>query len=133
MAHLTVEMSRTVADSLDAAGLCEALHQAMADASIFPLAGIRVRAYVADAFAMADNHPDNGFVAMTLSVGHGRSKPALASAGDKVFAAAKQHMSSWLAAPHFGLTLEIREIDKDLTWKANTIRPRLLADKGTED
>ncbi len=132
MAHLFVEMSDTVARSIDADGLCNALHQAMVETGIFPLAGIRVRAYRAEACAMADKHPGNGFVALTLSVGHGRTKADLAAAGDNIFAAAKQHLSDWLGSQYFGLSLEIREIDPDLTWKANTIRPRLSAENGSE-
>jgi 5-carboxymethyl-2-hydroxymuconate isomerase len=133
MAHLMIEMSDTVACSIDAAGLCDAVHQAMVESAIFPLAGIRVRAYRAEACAMADKHPENGFVAMTLSVGHGRTKEVLAAAGEQVFAAAKRNLQGWLAGPYFGLTLEIREIDPELTWKANTIRPRLLAKKGSQE
>jgi 5-carboxymethyl-2-hydroxymuconate isomerase len=133
MAHLMIEMSDTVARSIDASGLCDALHQGMVETRIFPLAGIRVRAYRAEACAMADKHPENGFVAMTLSVGHGRTKEVLAAAGEGVFAAAKQYLSSWLAGSYFGLTLEIREIDPDLTWKANTIRPRLMAAKESQE
>jgi 5-carboxymethyl-2-hydroxymuconate isomerase len=128
-----IEMSDTVARSIDVSSLCDALHQGMVEAGIFPLAGIRVRAYRTEAFAMADKHPENGFVAMTLSVGHGRTKEVLAAAGEKVFAAGKQYLSSWLAGPYFGLTLEIREIDPDLTWKANTIRPRLMAANGSQE
>lgn len=133
MAHLMIEMSGTVARSIDASGLCDALHQAMVKTGIFPLAGIRVRAYRAEACAMADKHPENGFVAMTLSVGHGRTKEVLAAAGEQIFAVAKQYLNTWLAGPYFGLTLEIREIDPDLTWKANTIRPRLMAAKGSQE
>ncbi len=132
MAHLFVEMSDNVARSINAEGLCNALHYAMVETGIFPLAGIRVRAYRTEAFAMADKHPGNGFVAMTLSVGHGRTKDVLAAAGDLIFTAAKGFLSVWLAGQHFGLTLEIREIDSDLSWKANTMRPRLLAELGPE-
>jgi 5-carboxymethyl-2-hydroxymuconate isomerase len=133
MAHLMIEMSDTVARSIEVAGLCDALHQAMVETGMFPLAGIRVRAYRAEACAMADKRPENGFVAMTLSVGHGRTKEVLAAAGDQVFSAAKQCLHGWLAGPYFGLTLEIREIDRDLTWKANTIRPRLMAAKESQE
>jgi 5-carboxymethyl-2-hydroxymuconate isomerase len=132
MAHLIVEMSDTVAGSTDSDELCEALHRGMVETGIFPLAGIRVRAYRADACAIADEHPSNGFVALTLIVGHGRTKADLAVAGEIVFTAAKQHLHDWLSEQFFGLSLEIREIDPDLTWKANTIRPRLLAEKGSE-
>ena len=132
MAHLIVEMSDTVARSIDNDDLCDGLHQGMIQTGIFPLAGIRVRAYRAAACAIADKHPSNGFVALTLIVGHGRTKADLAAAGEIVFAAAKQHLRDWLAEHYFGLSLEIREIDPDLTWKSNTIRPRLLAEKGSE-
>lgn len=132
MAHLFVEMSNSVASSINTGELCDALHQAMVESGIFPLAGIRVRAFRAEASAIADRHPENGFVAMTLSVGHGRTKDVLAAAGELVFAAAKGQLSDWLAGQYFGLTLEIREIDPDLSWKANTMRPRLLAELGPE-
>ena len=132
MAHLIVEMSDTVARSIDSDGLCGALHEGMVETGIFPLAGIRVRAYRAEAFAMADKHPDNGFVALTLSVGHGRTKADLAAAGEIIFAAAKQHLHDWLGGQYFGLSLEIREIDPDLSWIVNTMRPRLLAELGPE-
>ena len=131
MAHLMIEMSNSVARSIYVADLCDALHQAMVETGIFPLAGIRVRAYRAEACAIADRHPENGFVAMTLSVGHGRTKEVLAAAGELIFAASRQPLQSWLAGPYFGLTLEIREIDPNLTWKANTIRPRLVAATGS--
>jgi len=133
MAHVMIEMSDTVARSIDAAGLCDAVHQAMVETGIFPLAGIRVRAFRAEACAMADKHPENGFVAMTMSVGHGRAKDVLAAAGEQVFAAARRALHGWLAGPYFGLTLEIREIDPDLTWKANTIRPRLVAEMRSQE
>ena len=133
MPHLIVEMSGTVALSIDSDGLCEALHEGMVETGVFPLEGIRVRAYRADACAIADGHVKNGFVAMTLVVGHGRTKVVLAAAGETVFTAAKRYLSDWLGDQYFGLSLEIREIDPELTWKANTIRPRLLAAKGTEE
>lgn len=132
MAHLIAEMSDSVGRSIECDALCAALHQGMVETAIFPLAGIRVRAYRAEACAIADKHPDNGFVALTMSVGHGRTKAELHAAGEIVFAAAKQQLSDWLAGQYFGLSLEIREIDPELTWKANTIRPRLLAEKGSE-
>jgi 5-carboxymethyl-2-hydroxymuconate isomerase len=132
MAHLIVELSDSVARSIDVDRLCAALHQGMVDTGIFPLAGIRVRTYRAIAVAMADQHPDNGFVAMSLSVGHGRTKQALSAAGDIIYAAAAHDLSEWLAGQYFGLSFEIREIDPALSWKTNTLRPRLLAELGSE-
>jgi len=132
MAHLIIELSENVAGSLDVGALCERMRGALVEAAIFPIAGIRVRAYCAQACAIADRHERNGFAAMTLVVGHGRTKADLAGAGDTVFAAAREVFADWLADAYFGLSLEIREIDPDLTWKANTIRPRLQAQQASE-
>jgi len=133
MAHLIVECSELVAQSLSLTELCEQLHAAMVECGIFPIAGIRVRAYQPAASSIADLHRQNGFVAMTLVAGHGRTSAELKSAGDIVFARAKESLGNWLADDYFALSLEIREIDPELTWKANTIRPRLLAQTGKKD
>lgn len=127
MAHLIVECSDKVAQGIALEGLCDHLHGAMVASGIFPLEGIRVRAYVPLAVAIADRHGDNGFVALTLIVGHGRTREQLAAAGEIIFAAARDYFPAWLAGGHFALSLELREIDPVLTWKDNTIRPRLRA------
>jgi len=127
MAHLIIECSQTVAQSLSLDELCNHLHRAMVDCGIFPIEGIRVRAYCAQACAIADLHAANGFVALTVNVGHGRAQEQLSKAGDTIFAAAQGFLTAWRADGYFALSLELREIDPVLTWKENTIRPRLRA------
>lgn len=105
--------------------LCRAAHDAMIAAGIFPLAGIRIRAYRADHWIVADGLDENDFLAMTLSVGAGRTKEALKTAGDLIFAAAREVLAEPLATPHFALSLEIRVIDPDLSWKETPIHARL--------
>ncbi|WP_407493595.1 5-carboxymethyl-2-hydroxymuconate Delta-isomerase [Pseudooceanicola sp. MF1-13] len=105
--------------------LCRAIYDAMKAAGIFPLAGIRVRAFCADVAIVADDVPENDFVAMTLSVGAGRSTEVLKAAGDQIFQAAQTALADRLAAPHFALSLEIREINSDLSWKDTPIHARL--------
>ncbi|GKY86716.1 5-carboxymethyl-2-hydroxymuconate Delta-isomerase [Sinisalibacter aestuarii] len=125
MAHLKIEYSAGVEG--DIAGVCRAGHRAMLEAGIFPVAGIRVRAYRADHAIVADGLPENGFVAMTVSVGAGRSTEALRQAGDAIFAAVQAALSGPLATEHFALSLEIRVIDPDLSWKDTPIHRRLSA------
>ena len=72
MPHLRVEYSIGLASRADIPALCRALHGAMADCGVFPLAGIRVRAFAADVAIVADGLPENDFAAMELSVGAGR-------------------------------------------------------------
>ena len=128
MPHLKLEYSPGLEALANIQALCDVLHAAMSTTGIFPLAGIRVRAHRCDAASVADRHPDNHFLAMELSVGAGRSKPVLAEAGEAVFAVARDTLADLLDSPHFALSLEIREIDPDLSWKANPIHARLEAE-----
>ena len=89
------------------------------------LAGIRVRAYRADHAIVADGLAENAFVAMTLSVGAGRSTDALKAAGDAVFAAGRAALADLLSTEHFAFSLEVREIHPDLSWKDTPIHARL--------
>ncbi|MZR12479.1 5-carboxymethyl-2-hydroxymuconate isomerase [Maritimibacter sp. DP07] len=129
MAHLSIEYSRGLADRADIAALCRALHAAMIDTGIFPLAGIRVRAHAADHAVVADGLDDNDFGALTLAVGAGRTTEALKAAGDVIFAAAKSALAGPLATEHFALSLEIRVIDPSLSWKDTPIHARLSGRK----
>ncbi|MGL4281190.1 MAG: 5-carboxymethyl-2-hydroxymuconate Delta-isomerase [Albidovulum sp.] len=125
MAHLSIEYSPGLEARTDVQALCRALHRAMVGSGIFPLAGIRVRAHRADHAIVADGLPENDFAALTLAVGTGRTKDDLRRAGDAIFAAAQTALSGPLSAPHFALSLEIRVIDPELSWKDTPIHARL--------
>ncbi|HSF91573.1 MAG TPA: 5-carboxymethyl-2-hydroxymuconate Delta-isomerase [Paracoccaceae bacterium] len=127
MPHLHIEYSPGLERRTSIADLCRILHAAMLDAEIFPIAGIRVRAFKADFSIVADGLVENDFLAMTLSVGAGRSTEALKAAGDKLFKAAQSALAPELATPHFALSLEIRIINPDLSWKDTPIHTRLSA------
>lgn len=125
MPHLRIEYSQGLAQRADIAVLCRSLHDAMVGTGIFPLAGIRVRAFAADHAIVADGLPENDFAALTLSVGAGRDKQALADAGVAIMAAAEAALAGPLATPHFALSLEVLVIDPDLSWKNTPIHARL--------
>ena len=125
MPHLSIEYSPTLERRADVEGLCRALHQVLLEIETFPNAGIRIRAHKADHAIVADGHPENDFVALTLSVGAGRETAALKAAGDALFAAAQADLSDLLSIPHFALSLEIRVIDPELSWKDTPIHARL--------
>ncbi|WP_136065333.1 5-carboxymethyl-2-hydroxymuconate Delta-isomerase [Modicisalibacter radicis] len=125
MPHLHIEYSPGVERHVDMAAVCRAAWAVMKESDLFPLAGIRVRAFAADHCIVADDHPDNDFVAMTLSVGAGRETAALEAAGERLFAAVRDALAVPLATPHFALSLEIREIDAALSWKDTPIHTRL--------
>jgi len=122
--HMHIEYSKGI-DTQQVEALCRAVHASMIEAGIFPLAGIRIRAHRADVSIVADDHPGNDFVAMTLTVGAGRSTGALKDAGDLIFSTAQSALATRLSEPHLALSLEIRVSDPALSWKDTPIHARL--------
>lgn len=125
MPHLVVQYSINLDASTDVQELCSTLNRVMAETGLFPLGGIRVRAQACTAYAIADLDRKNGFADMVLRMGAGRSEADRKRAGEAIMAAAKAHFHAQLEEPHFALSLEVIEIDPDLSWKVNSIHPRL--------
>ncbi|MGO4334156.1 5-carboxymethyl-2-hydroxymuconate Delta-isomerase [Labrys sp. KB_33_2] len=125
MPHLTVEYSGNLEGRVEIGALCDRLHAAILATGLFELGAIRVRALKADHFTIADHLPENAFVDLNFRIGHGRSADEKKRTGEALFAAAGEVLAALFATPHFALSLEIREIDPELSWKRNAIHPRL--------
>ncbi|WP_376703048.1 5-carboxymethyl-2-hydroxymuconate Delta-isomerase [Mesorhizobium sp. ISC25] len=125
MPHFTAEYSGNLDQVVDMAAFCECIRVAMLDTGLFELGAVRVRALRAQAYAIADALPQNGFVDMSLRIGAGRSAQDKQRAGELIFEAATEFFAAQFATAHFALSLEIREIDPTLSWKRNSIHPRL--------
>jgi 5-carboxymethyl-2-hydroxymuconate isomerase len=127
MPHLSIEHSANLADKADIAELCRELHEVMVNAGPFEKGGIRVRAFSAAHYAIADLHADNCFVDLNLRIGKGRSLEEKKQVGDALIERAQAVLASLFETEHFALSLEIREIDAELSWKRNTIHKRIRA------
>ncbi len=125
MPHFTIEYSANLDAAVDMSEFCATILKAALGTGMFETGAVRVRAIRCDAYAIADQLPENGFLDMSLRMGAGRSIEAKAAIGDAVFAAAEAFLKPQLATPHFALSFEIREINPDLSWKRNAIHPRL--------
>jgi 5-carboxymethyl-2-hydroxymuconate isomerase len=123
--HLTIEYSSNLEASSNVGELCKVLSKTLFETKLFELGAIRVRAYRADAYVVADDLPQNTFLDASLRIGVGRSVDDKKHVGEALFAALTKFFSPQLATPHFALSLEIREIDANLSWKKNSIHPRL--------
>ena len=125
MPHLSIQYSPQLDDSHDMGALCHALSDAIIETALFPVAGIRVRAFRAEYESVADRHPDNAFVAMQMFIGQGRTLEEQQRAGAHIYAAAEAFFADRLSAPYFMLSMEIFENQADVSWKRNTVHPRL--------
>ena len=92
--------------------------------------GLRTRTERRDHYRIADGHPDNAFVHVTLRIAHGRSLEVRKAAGDLLFAALCRELQPLVERRPLAISFEISEIDPVLTYKAGNIR-EYMARRGT--
>ncbi len=122
---MTIEYSANLDAGVDMAGLCTLVSRTILETGLFEPGAVRVRAFRAEAYAIADLLPENGFIDMNFRIGKGRSAEEKKRTGEAIFAAVSEYLAALFTTPHFALSLEIREIDAELSWKKNAIHPRL--------
>ncbi|PBC03435.1 5-carboxymethyl-2-hydroxymuconate Delta-isomerase [Mesorhizobium sp. WSM3860] len=125
MPHMAIEYSANLDAKVEMSELCALVSRIILETGLFEPGAVRVRAVRADAYAIADRLPENSFIDMNFRIGKGRSTEEKERAGEAIFTAVTDHLASLFATPHFALSLEIREIDAELSWKKNAIHPRL--------
>ena len=121
MAHIVIEYSANLRGQFDLDGFLGAVHGAALATGVFPIGGIRTRAYEAQHYVIADANPDNAFVHISLRVGHGRDVDTRKRACEAVFAVACQQLGDVFERLPLGIALEMQEIDPVLTFKKNNL------------
>jgi 5-carboxymethyl-2-hydroxymuconate isomerase len=129
MPHIIIEYSANLEERMDLPGLINKLHLTTVGMEVFSLAAARTRAERRDDYRIADNNPENGFVHVIVRIGHGRSLEVKQQAGQVIFKALCEHLQPIYDTAPLGITLEIQEIDPDLSWRKNNLHER-LAKKG---
>jgi len=122
MPHLIIEYSANLDDDIDIDDLVRALHQTAAGIDALPTAGIRVRAARREHYRIADGHPDNSFINVTLRIAEGRPLEVQKEAGEALFATLKTFVSSTYNKRPMALSFEIQEIKPETRWKQGNIR-----------
>lgn len=130
MPHLIIDYSANLDDAVDMAAFCDHMRRAMIQVEVFPAAGVRVRAIAADHYSIADGNPDHGYIDMSIRLRGGRPIDAKTQATQQLFEAAEHFLAPVMASRSLALSLEMRDIDPDLSPKAGTIRQYLKEDFG---
>ena len=110
MPHLTIEYSVNIEQDVDIATLCTVMRDAMVETGIFPLGGIRVRAFPCRAYVIADGQPRYGYVHMICRVGHGRDEATRLAAAKVLYSAAEAFLKPAVADRPFALSLDLDEL-----------------------
>jgi 5-carboxymethyl-2-hydroxymuconate isomerase len=115
MPHLVILYTPNLEADTDMSALCRTLADTMltvkdeAGKPVFPIGGVRVLAYPAAHFAVADSQRDYAFAYLNVRMARGRSDVARRNAGDALTAAIQAHFAPVLARRPVGLTLQIDE------------------------
>ena len=128
MPHFWIEYSGNLEEAADISGLCEAIRAEAAQIDTFPLPGIRVRACRVDHYAIADGDPKHGFVDISIRLRGGRPLDVRKDATSRIFEAARMFLAPVMEARSVALSLEMRDIDPDLSPKTGTTRDHLETD-----
>ena len=121
MAHIVIEYSANLRGQFDLDGFLKAVHEAALATGVFPIGGIRTRAYEAQHYIIADAHPANAFVHISLKVGHGREVDIRKRACEAIFNVACRQLAEAYERLPLGIALEMQEIDPVLTFKKNNL------------
>ena len=124
MPHIIAEYSANLEDRLDVQALVADLHQAAIDSAVADLVAIRTRAVRREHFRVADGNPANGFVHIVARMRRGRTAEQRKALGQALLAAADKRLASVYPTHPIGLTVEVHEIDPDMTFRRNTLRER---------
>ena len=127
MPHLTIEYSAILDADVDMAAFCAAMRDAMVETGIFPLGGIRVRAFPCQTYVIADGDPAHAYLHMICRVGSGRDEEVRLKAADHLYTAAEAHLKPRVSTP-FALSLDLDELHPVTSLKRhNTIHEHLKA------
>ncbi|WP_166418762.1 5-carboxymethyl-2-hydroxymuconate Delta-isomerase [Cochlodiniinecator piscidefendens] len=129
MPHFSIEYSRNLESLVDIAGLCDALRAAGIETGVFPMAGIRVRAFACDHYSIADGQPDRAFIDLSVRLRGGRTLEVRKAATQAIFQTAETFLSEVMDKHPIALSMEMRDIDPDLSPKLNSIR-KFLSGEG---
>lgn len=125
MPHQIIEYSKNLAPQLNISRLVVALHDCAAQIEALPLAGLRTRAFMAEDYAIADQHPNNGYIAVYLRIGQGRSEALREEIGKTLYECLCAFTAELQANTPLALSYEVQEIDPVTRWNKNNLREHL--------
>ena len=134
MPQITVEYSRNVEARADILALVKAVHEAAKSSGLFEHGfGIRTRAAPRDMYLVANQDPDNGFVAVLVRIAEGRTGEQRNRLADLIFAAVCRELAQASASTPLAISLEVQEIAEHGARNHNNLHHRLAEARRPQD
>lgn len=126
MAHFILEYSNNLnQDDSTVQRLFDTLHKAALETELFPLKGLRSRAYCCQQFRLADGNPHHGFAHLEVKLGAGRSMTERKSAAALFFRVFCEHFEDQSANRGIALSFEMKELEPVLKYNQNNLQAHL--------
>ena len=125
MPHFIIDYSANLEDALDWPAFCDLLRRTAIDTGVFPMAGIRVRAFRADHVSIADGDAQHGYIDLSVRLRAGRDLDTRKRATAAIFASAEEFLKPVMATRSLALSMEMRDIDPELSPKTGSTRDHL--------
>lgn len=125
MPHITIEISRNLADEVDCDTLVGRLHQAVVSTGVFSAQAIRSRLCVLEHYRVGDS-PENAFVHVGMRIAPGRDEETKKRIIDGVFGELCEFLQRSYDARPLALSLEIEDLPQTRVNKGN-LRERKAA------
>ncbi len=128
MPHIHIDHSPGLGQRLDIPLLCRTLRDVAVDTGVFPLAGVRIRVIECDYALIADGNPQHAYIDISVRLRGGRDLDTRRSAVAALFEAAQTQCADLLENSSLALSMEMRDIDPELSPKTGSIRRYLPED-----
>jgi 5-carboxymethyl-2-hydroxymuconate isomerase len=125
MPHFIIEYSANLESQVDMTALCRAVLKAALATGVFEIGAVRVRAIKCEHYAIADDKPENAFIDASVRGAKRRTPEQKKAVGEAVMAAMASLVEPLFKDQNFALSVEVRDIDPDLSWRRNSLHERL--------
>ena len=122
MPHILIDYSANLENEVDFSSLCDCLRRAAVATGTFPMPGVRVRAVAAAHFSIADGDPVHGYIDISVRLRAGRDLETRKRTTELLFGAASDFLAPVMQKRSLALSLEMRDIDPELSPKTGTTR-----------
>jgi 5-carboxymethyl-2-hydroxymuconate isomerase len=125
MPHFVIEYSANLEPDIDLRAIVDAVHKSAVESGLFQTGGIRVRTLKHEIYKIADGNPENAFLHVRVAILEGRSAEDRERLGNTTMAAIDALLASAHLKRGVALSVEIGEIDRNMSFKKNSLHARL--------
>jgi len=125
MPHFVIEYSANLEPDIDLRAVVDAVHKSAVESGLFKIGGIRVRTLRHEIYKIADGNPEHAFLHVRANILEGRMAEDREKLGNATIAAVDALLTSAHRNRGIALSVEVSEIDHNMSFKRNSLHGQL--------